>query len=64
MYLQQTNVILNWQGFNIASTSKKKCTKINPFNNISMSFNPLYVLENSHKKITALGGLISNAELK
>ena len=42
----------------------KKYTKHNPFYKIITSFNPLYVLENSHKKITALGALISNAELK
>ena len=43
---------------------ERKKIKHNPFYKISTSFNPLYVLENSHKKITALGALISNAELK
>ena len=43
---------------------EKIYTKDNPFYKISTLFNLLYVLENSHKKITALGALISNAELK
>ena len=38
--------------------------KYNPFNDIRVSFNPLYVKENSHNKFTLLHWLICNAEWK
>ena len=42
----------------------KENIKYNPFDDISISFNPLYVKENSHNKFTLLHWLICNAEWK
>ena len=43
---------------------KKENIKYNPFDDISISFNPSYVKENSHNKFTLLHWLICNAEWK
>ena len=42
----------------------KENIKYNPFDDISISFNPLYVKENSHNKFTSFHWLICNAEWK
>ena len=64
-YLYQTNGSSNWQCFKIVSTlGQKKYRKHHPTNNISISINPLYVLENSYIKCTALRLLICNADWK
>ena len=43
--------------------ARKNVPKINPFNKVSISFNPSYVLENFDKNYS-ISGIISNTDLK